>query len=267
MKWIRSGWYYLTSIFRILLNFNNWPRLLPLFLNPAHSGEHHINLRHPPLQIQVRGAMDIWSVKETFLDSFYTRYGVSIQNGWKVLDIGAGVGDFSLYAAYGNPQTVVYAYEPFPDSYKLMIKNLTMNAIDNVMAFQQAIWSQNGRLALDLSAGEPLQIMSKGPELAGEYRDAITVQAYSLDQVLQNHEIGVVNLLKMDCEGAEYAILLGASGQVIAKIERIIMEYHDMDTEHNHQVLVSFLEKMGFKVSTQKNFVHDHIGYLFATRY
>ena len=266
MRWIRSGWYYLRSIFRILLNFKNLPVLLPLFLNPTHSGEHQIILRQPPLRLQVRGAMDVWSVKETFLDSFYTRYGVSIQNGWQVLDIGAGIGDFSLYAAYGNPQTVVYAFEPFPDSYNLMIKNLTVNAINNVRAFQQALWSQNGRLALDLSAGEPLKITSKGPDLAGIYRDAITVQAYSLGQVLKNHENDLINLMKMDCEGAEYAILLGASCEVMSRIERIIMEYHDLDADHNHEILVFFLEKMGFRVSTHKNMVYDHIGYLFATR-
>lgn len=266
MSWIKAGWYYLTSIFRIVLNIKNWPVLLPLFLFRNRSREHQVKLRYPPFRIWVRSAMDIWSVKETFLDAFYTRYGVPVQNGWRVLDIGAGIGDFCLYAAFGNPQTVIYAFEPFPDSYRLLLKNLTTNAVDNVLAFQQALWSQNGRLMLDLSAGEPLQIISSIQYQEHTDRDAISVEAVSLSQVFQNLGIGVINLLKMDCEGAEYAILLSTPEGVMARIERIIMEYHNFDPDHNHQVLVRFLEKMGFSVSTHKNFVHEQIGYLFATR-
>ena len=58
----------------------------------------------------VRSAMDVWSVKETFVDQFYTRYGAPVEGGpW----ISAGIGDYSLYAAHGNRSGVIYAYEPF----------------------------------------------------------------------------------------------------------------------------------------------------------
>lgn len=267
MRWIGAGWYYLTSIFRMLINFKNWPVLLPLFLRPVHSGEYQLNLRQPPLRLWVRSAMDVWSVKETFLDAFYTRYGVPIQNGWRVLDIGAGIGDFSLYAAYGNPQTVVYAFEPFSASYRLMTRNLGVNRIENVMTYKQALWSQDGRLALDLSGGEPLQIISKESNPGKESQEGVIVQAASLEGVLLRHGLDVINLMKMDCEGAEYKILLQTPVEVTSRIERIIMEYHDIGPDLNHQILASFLEKRDFSVTMHKNVVHDHIGYLYATRF
>ena len=266
MKVIQTGWYYFQSIFRMLFNIKNWPMLVPLFLQRSISGTQWVNLRRPPLRILVRGAMDVWSVKETFLDRFYTRYGVPFENGWQVVDIGAGVGDFSIFAAYGNPDSRVIAYEPYPESYRLMIKNLTVNAIDNVLAFQEALWREDGELWLDVSNDEPLEIVSNASPPQTQDPGTFKVQGISLENALRTQEIRKLDLLKLDCEGAEYEILLNTSLEVMSKIERIIMEYHDLDADKNHRKLVLFMKDAGFQVSTYENQVHDDIGYLFATR-
>jgi len=266
MKWVRIIFYYFYSAFELLFRIRNWLALLPIFLKPSSSGERLIRLRKPPITLAVRGAMDVWSVKETFLDAFYTRYGVPVQDGWVVVDIGAGIGDFSIYAAYGKPNTVVYAYEPFPESHQLLIKNLTVNAVDNVLAFQEAVWSNPGTLTLDLSAGEPLQIVSKESDIAPNRVYPNAVKAITLKDMLDGQGIKKVDLLKLDCEGAEYEILMKTPSEVLARIDRIIMEYHDRDEERHHSNLVQFLEVEGYHVTHQKNIVHDDIGYLFAGR-
>jgi len=240
--------------------------LIPLFLKLSSSGDHSIRLRKPPVKFTVRGAMDVWSVKETFLDAFYTRYGIPVQDGWIVVDIGAGIGDFSIYAAYGNPDIIVYAYEPFCESYQLLIKNITVNALDNVLAFQEAVWSRSGTLTLDLSGGEPLQIASRESGFAPGSVNPNAVKAITLKEILDGQRIKKVDLLKLDCEGAEYEILLKSPSEVLARIERIIMEYHDRDEERHHINLIHFLEGEGYHVTHQKNIVHDDIGYLFAAR-
>lgn len=93
-----------------------------------------------------------------------------------------------------------------------------------------------------------------------------TVQAFSLEDLVEQQNFDSVDLMKMDCEGADYEILLNAPSQTLALVDRIIMEYHDLGENWNPQVLSTFLEKEGFQVRRYENKVHAEIGYLFATR-
>jgi len=195
-----------------------------------------------------------------------TRYGVSIQDGWTVVDIGAGIGDFSIYAAYDKPNTTIYAYEPFFDSYELFIKNLQLNNIENVNPFQIAVWSTDGELILDASSGEPLQITSRKIDGTSEQGKRDFVQAISLLSILETHAVEKVDLIKMDCEGAEYEVLMKVLPGTFDKIERIIMEYHNLDSDRNYKRLIPFLEDQGYHVRRYKNAVHDHIGFLYAAK-
>ena len=266
MSWVRKIGYYAYSTLEIILNFKDWHQLIPLFVKRADHDERVVRLRRPPVTMIVRSAMDVWSIKETFLDAFYTRYGVPVQDGWTVIDIGAAIGDFSIYAAYGNPNARIYAFEPFPESYQLLIKNLSLNALENVTAFQEAIWGQSGRLSLEVSTGEPLQVTSQKINLNGENPELITVAARTLANVIDALNLQTVDLLKLDCEGAEYEILMTAPAETFAKIPRIIMEYHDLDREHTHVHLIDFLMEKGYQVDWHKNLVHEEIGYLFASK-
>ncbi|MDF1519522.1 MAG: FkbM family methyltransferase [Brevefilum sp.] len=263
MRLLRKLSYYASSIFRMAFGFKNFFSLIPFFLNRERVEQTEVVLRKSGVRLVARGAMDIWAIKETFLDAFYTRYGVAIENGWTVVDIGAGIGDFSIFVAHSNPQTKVYAFEPFPESYHLLERNIVLNGIENVFTYQAAIWNQAGILHLDNVSGEPLQIISKEMHPAINEKNVIKVRALPLSQVFDAHGIEKLNLLKLDCEGAEYEILSGAFPEVFKKIERIIMEYHDIDG-HHHDHLVSLLERQGYKVHCQDNFVHEDIGYLYA---
>lgn len=266
MRWIKACRYYITSLMAMVIHFKNWPELVSLFLRRTSSGTRTVIFRRKPIRMIVRSAMDVWSVKETFLDQFYTRYGEPIQNGWTVIDIGAGIGDFSLYAAFANPFINVYAFEPFPESYELLRRNLALNGVKNVQVFQNAVWSTSGELDLDLTTGEPLQFSSQlkidNHPVAGK----IAVRGLSLDEIFRINSLHHVDLIKMDCEGAEYEILLTTPAATLQRIERIIMEYHDVDAVRTHLVLADFLRKQGFSVTCYDNFVHKHIGYLFASR-
>lgn len=266
MKRLRALGYYGYSLIELVLGIKNWPALLPLFWGSASSEPSTITLRRFSLVFLVRSAMDVWSVKETFLDQFYTRYSLPVQDGWTVVDVGAGIGDFSIFAAQANPSGRVFAFEPFPNSYALLKQNLAENQVENVHAFQKAIWSRGGELELDLSSGEPLQFTSQDKLATGKPDGVLRIEAISLAQVFSAENLEVIDLLKLDCEGAEYEILFGAQPHTLARIERIILEYHDLDHNRHHSALAAYLEEQGFKVSTRGNLVHDHLGYLYATR-
>jgi FkbM family methyltransferase len=224
-----------------------------------------IGLHSHNLQLNVRGALDLWTIKETFLDRFYERYGFPVKPGWRVIDIGAGLGDYALYAAVTQPQAQVYAFEPFPESFALMQENLGRNEITNVRAFNNAIAAESGELILDLTHGEPLQFQSHARKIS-RIKESLPVQAISLADALAMLELETCDLLKMDCEGAEYAILFSTPPSVLARIERIVLEYHENIVKYMHPDLVHFLEKHGYEVETFPNPVYWYYGYLRAVR-
>ncbi len=263
MKRIRKYSYYLASIGRLVLGIRNWPLAIRLFFVANLSRPSLIRLRKSGVQFRVRGPMDVWIVKETYLDRFYERYGTEIGDGWTVIDIGAGIGDFSLVAALGHPTNKVYAFEPFPESFSLLESNLQLNQATNVRAFPEAIAGRTGELALDISSGEPLQF-STGK--AADQGAALTVPCLSLEDAFERLSLAHCNLLKLDCEGAEYDILFKAPASIFSKIDHIVMEYHDDVTPANHRDMVEFLTAQGFKVRTKPNPVHAHLGFLHGVR-
>jgi hypothetical protein len=72
--------------------------------------------------------------------------------------------------------------------------------------------------------------------------------------------------MKLDCEGAEYEILFKAPDAMLARIDRIVMEYHDNATEYTHRDMARFLEGKGYQIAVFPNVVHPYLGYLSAKR-
>ena len=139
LRALRKYSYYLASIFKLVFGFHNPILLVKIFLQPGLAEIKTVHLRNPALLFKVRGAMDVWSIKETFLDRFYERYGFAIRPGWKVIDIGAGIGEYPLYVAVMQPGAQVFAFEPYPQSFGLLQENMRLNAVMNVQGFDQAI--------------------------------------------------------------------------------------------------------------------------------
>jgi len=280
--------YYLSSIYNLLTGIKNWPLVVRVFLKVAPPSPYRIELRKSGLTLKARGIMDIWSIKETFLDRFYERFGTPIEDGWTVVDIGGGIGDFTLFAAAAAPHGKVFAFEPFPQSFTFLQENLGANHTSNVQAFPEAIWSQAGALKIDSTLGEPGQFISRSTDDAGgppTLRGAPTlrggatllkaptaggaltkVPSISLADAFARLEIVRCDLLKIDCEGAEYPILFNTADEVLRCVRRIVMEYHDRVTSYTHRDMQEFLATKGYAVRVVQNYVHSDLGYLYAWR-
>ncbi len=259
---LRKYWYYFTSILTLLTRLNNPFFIIQIFLGMTEPGIKQIRVRQNSVVVKVRGKMDIWSVKEALLDKFYEKCGFKIQDGWNVIDIGAGIGEFCLEAALGRPAMNIHAYEPFPESYQLLNENLVLNNIATVKPHNIAIGAKNGKLALDLTGGEPLQFQSVSSPVSES--ESLVVDSISLEDALDQTGMDQCDLLKLDCEGAEYPILFNAPDQVFKRIQRIVMEYHDGVAQGDHSQMAVFLVNKGYKVSIFSNAVHQNIGYLRA---
>ncbi|HLY29308.1 MAG TPA: FkbM family methyltransferase [Aggregatilineales bacterium] len=249
-------WYYLSSIPTLLVGVKNWPTVVGGLLRRQ---PFTLELR-TGLSYEVRSLMDVWIIKETCLDRDYETHGIPLQDGWTVVDIGAGLGDFSVYAAKKLPHSTLYAYEPFPESFALLQDNIERNVVQNVKAYPVAIGGAAETLGMDTATGVPVRHAAlQASETAG----ALTVKAVTLDEAMQ--EIGQCDFLKMDCEGGEYDILFHASDQALAHIRHISMEYHDNMTPYTHDDLAKFLDSHGFQVKLTPNPAHREIGFLYAS--
>lgn len=203
--------------------------------------------------------MDVWIIKETCLDRDYESNATSIQDGWTIIDIGAGLGDFAVSVAYAHPDCRVYAYEPFPESYRLLEENIKLNSVSNVIAAPMAVGARSGEMTL-FTMGAAVQHTTTISSLA----TAIPVQGLCLDDVFAVNALSVCDFLKMDCEGGEFDILFNASAATLKKIRNICLEYHDGATEFSHLDLVDYLRQRGFQIEISPNPVHKHLGFLYA---
>ena len=252
--------YYFSSIPTLFLGITNWWTMLRVFLGIAVPNP-RIDLRDGT-RFHIRTRMDIWVMKEACLDHQYEKFSTPIQDGWTVLDIGAGIGDFAISVARAHPHSTVYAFEPFPESFALLQENIKLNGATNVRASSHAISSENGAIELRAVSAEAVQQSTAAQHAAS----AIRVPSITLDQFFADANLARIDYFKMDCEGAEYGILFNAKPETLAKISHLCMEYHDGVTSYSHDDLMRFLEQNGFVVTSQVNPVHSDIGLMYAKR-
>ncbi len=188
----------------------------------------------------------------------------SVKPGDYVVDIGAHIGAFSAYAAYMNPGARVYAYEPIRENYELLRKNIEINQLDNVVAFNKAVSNESCRRRCyrgrerSLAASSLYEGLNEHVDGSFEIVDCIPFSEVMVD-------LPRCDFLKLDCEGAEFSFLIDCPGEVLEKVRKIAMEYHDMDENRNHRRLEAKLRAEGFRTLLGRQ-IADRQGYLFAWR-
>ncbi|NTU83391.1 MAG: FkbM family methyltransferase [Chloroflexales bacterium] len=253
-----SKWrYYARSILLMLFGVKNWTSLAPALITKRGR-----IIRLDGLRFFYRDAMDVWTIKETCLDDHYRVTGRPVAARGVVIDIGAGLGDFAIMVAKRHPQARVLAFEPFPESAALCRRNVALNAAANISLIECAVGGSSGTASLDISSPESVQYST----VSGAGSSSVAVQKRTLAEVFAEHGIDRCDLLKLDCEGAEFEILLTLDPALIARIEGISLEYHDGAGGHNHQELMAALGRAGYRLAQVTNPVHAHLGYLYAYR-
>ena len=213
--------------------------------------------------LNVYTPMYVWTAKEIYLDKDYEKYGTKIHDGWVVIDIGAAFGDFVVLAGKHNPNTKIYAFEPYPKYFKLLKKNIVVNKLKNVKAYPFAVGGQKKELSLYTGSGEAVTF-STSLDNTVNYSNVISVQAKNLAQIFKEEKIERCDFLKIDCEGGEYDIFFNTPDRIFSKLRYICMEYHDKITPYKGKDLAKFLRKKGFEVTLTVNPYRHEIGFLYA---
>lgn len=166
-----------------------------------------------------------------------------------VLDIGANLGLFSLYAAKYAQQ--VYALEPSVEHFANFLKMLDFNQIKNVTPINKALWLENTKLPLFHNKNKTMYSLHQA--VMDKSSPNEEVDTMTLDALFEKFKIEHVDLLKADIEGSEIEIFSSASFKKVAsKIDVVITERHAWSGRNNHQ-LDEALKNNGFKVETIAN--------------
>jgi FkbM family methyltransferase len=160
-----------------------------------------------------------------------------------VVDVGANVGVFSLYAA--RFARLVYALEPASSNYSRLVRNTSQ--VSKIVPLNYACAAHDGRATLDVS-GSPVafSLMTSSTAATQESIDVI-----SLATLFERYKIDQCDYLKLDCEGAEFEILWESDSSLLARVRRIVLEYHDhLSSTYSHVDLLERLTSLGFRASS-----------------
>lgn len=73
------------------------------------------------------------------------------------------------------------------------------------------------------------------------------VEVVTLTALFAEYDLNCIDLLKLDCEGAEYDILLGAPAEILARVANVLCEFHEVPARHVSDI-VGRLDSNGFHV-------------------
>lgn len=231
-------------ILRLIKRYKNWLNILP-YIFIKNSSPDRIILRDGTIVRAPRDADILNLINEIFFTKCYSPEYLPIDKNDIVVDIGANVGLFTIYAAKKTLNNV-YAYEPFPDNCKFINLNVITNQLKNVKIFQYAISDKidNQRLYLaDIRGGHLLF----DHNISGKLERYIEVPTITLKQVVEFNDIERIDFLKIDCEGSEGAIFKSIPIDYFMKIQKIAMEFHDNVSMLNHDDIIGVLKDNGFK--------------------
>lgn len=128
-----------------------------------------------------------------------------------VFDIGANVGLYSLLAASHSKPQHIYTFEPMPTIANVLRRNMLANQFDQVSIHEIALTDSNGEITFHIPIQPTYPMGSSTNENFRANTKAITVQAMTLDTFVEQHNIDKIDLMKVDTESTEPAVLRGAT--------------------------------------------------------
>jgi FkbM family methyltransferase len=144
-----------------------------------------------------------------------------------ILDVGANVGQFALAAAIYFPDTDIYSFEPLPEAFAELTKNI--NGKERIKAFKTAVGDKIGQIQFyrnhysRLSSSRQIDTANDNPRYRERRMTRTTVNIIRLDSLSEILNVQRPLLLKLDVQGMEKEVLLG-SGAFLDQIDFILCE-------------------------------------------
>ena len=160
--------------------------------------------------------------------------------GWVVLDIGANVGAHALrFAQCVGSEGRVFAFEPTDYAYAKLLRNMGLNQFANISAFKLALGEQN-------LSKYPVAFRSSWRSDNSAVAVTSLVDFRRLDDWAHEHGVERVDLIKLDVDGNEFAVLAGGHNLLTRSHPLLFLEtadYHFADPATNPLAL---LRRLGY---------------------
>jgi len=155
-----------------------------------------------------------------------------------IIDIGSHIGISVLYFKHRHPGAKIICYEPNPDTFKLLEENT--HGLENVELVNSAAHDFTGHTKLRLG-----EFAWSDSLVDKKLTSAVDVSVISASEICRQH----VDLLKVDAEGSEYAIVrdLDNTGN-IANVDHFVLEFHGkINGKHHLNQILEIFRKNGLK--------------------
>jgi FkbM family methyltransferase len=195
--------------------------------------------------IPVRDFMTLYIYKEVFVDRCYDLK--LDRSNPVIIDIGANSGLFALRIKQLYPSAQISCYEPYPPNFEQLENTIALNGLESVTPLRKAVGAQPGQARLFIHKRNMGGHSLYAAEALGS--DCVEVEVVNLASILDElrHD---VDLLKIDCEGSEFDILMNLTSREARKIRQIIVEttsgLYDVDQ------LSAQMASLGYRHQTRK---------------
>lgn len=167
------------------------------------------------------------------------RFAAHLRPGDVVYDIGAHAGLYTLISSDRvGPEGHVYAFEPFPSNLDHLRRHIALNHLRNCTVVAAAVSNCSSRCRFDPSTHDA----------AGHLSDSgsVEVETVSLDEFLYGRgDIRPPNVMKINAEGAEADILMGARRTIAEHFPLIFLSVHSQEIDRK---CWNFLDSAGYKL-------------------
>jgi FkbM family methyltransferase len=242
--------------FNMIRNLENWSEYLCYKYRRKRNPDFEFRLRNHitvsvPEQVQ-------HEFKESVFEQIYFRKLPSAVYHIEspiVIDIGANVGFFTLFAHFRLKNPIIYSFEPIQRNFIQLKQNLAGLEESRIYLINKAVSNSNQEIVLQFNTEQDIttsaSIFNKTSSGEGEKVSSTTLASFAGENGLSR-----IDLLKLDCEGAEYGIFYDTPKSFFDKVYCISLETHSgIQKNENTASLAGYLRSLGFTVKTRPCFI------------
>ena len=219
----------------------------------------------PDLTLELRprknlAVSDADVLEELVIEDQYNLHTFVRPTDTTIVDIGGHIGIFSVLAATFAPLAQIHSFEPHPDNYAQFNKNVRLNNLERrISVYNLGVSDREETAELYVSA----ENVGAHSTFHDERKKSLPIKLTTLAGIFRDAQLQHIDLLKLDCEGEEYTILLTTPPELMHKIDRIILEQHiTLDTLRTYtpNSLTDYLHVCGFAVDKLKEITYPDEG-------
>ena len=173
---------------------------------------------------------------------------------WLPSTAAAHIGEYTLLFSVGvGKHGRVHSFEPHPNSFRILSRNVALNDLQNVTLNQIAVADGDGSGRLVLDVDPTMSALAT----SGNEPSTISVEVVSLDSYAESERLDRVDVLKIDVEGAEALVVAGASA-VLTQLRpaHVFVECHSSEAR---DAVNELFRSYGYEPVVDDAHMHAHV--------